>query len=113
MMIQIHHNNVDIPIESLSNGEKTRLSLLILISMLDAMKSVTDAETNYLVIDEAVSSLDASGAAEMEKLFSYLKSLGQSVFIITHGKELDQVHYTNSLTVTKENGVSGILVEEL
>ncbi len=101
-----------IPVDSLSNGEKTRLSLLVLISMLDAMKVVTDADSNYLVIDEASSSFDKSGIQELEKLFSYLKGLGHSVFVITHGSEMDAVPYDKVLTVTKDGGVSTIHIEE-
>ena len=110
MAVQLEQNGLQVPVDSLSNGEKTRLSLLILISMLDAMKAVTDSNDNYLVFDEASSSFDKSGIEELEKLFSFLKNLGQSCFIITHGSEMDQVPYDKELTVTKRNGMSTIEV---
>jgi DNA repair exonuclease SbcCD ATPase subunit len=113
MSIDIQQNGISVPIELLSNGEKTRLSLLILVSMLDAMKVVSESETNVVVFDESSSSLDASGADEMMRLFSYLKHMGQSVFLVTHGSELDMIPYDYQLTVTKDNGKSYITVQEL
>ena len=95
-----------IPVSTLSNGEKTRLSILLLVSMLDAMKEVSDSETNYLVFDEASASFDASGVDELEQLFTYMKGLGQSSFVITHGSEMDKVHFDHLLTIKKEEGVS-------
>jgi DNA repair exonuclease SbcCD ATPase subunit len=113
MAVQLEQNGLQVPVDSLSNGEKTRLSLLILISMLDAMKAVTDSNDNYLVFDEASSSFDKSGIEELEKLFSFLKNLGQSCFIITHGSEMDQVPYDKELLVTKHNGMSTIEVRSI
>lgn len=95
-----------IPVSTLSNGEKTRLSILLLVSMLDAMKEVSDSETNYLVFDEASASFDASGVDELEQLFTYMKSLGQSSFVITHGSEMDKVQFDHTLIIKKEEGVS-------
>jgi len=112
MCITIQQDKVQIPIDSLSNGEKTRLSLLILISLLDAMKAITESDDNFLSIDEASSSLDASGAQEMQRLFSYLKGLGQSIFIITHGKELDLINYDYEVVVEKTGGLSSVMIGE-
>lgn len=95
-----------IPVSTLSNGEKTRLSILLLVSMLDAMKEVSDSETNYLVFDEASASFDASGVDELEQLFTYMKGLGQSSFVITHGNEMDKVQFDHTLVVRKEGGIS-------
>lgn len=113
MVVVLQQGAHQVPIDSLSNGEKTRLSLLILISMLDAMKSITDSDTNFLVFDEASSSFDKSGIEELEKLFAYLRNLNQSVFLITHGAELDSVHFNKNLVVTKTNGVSTASIEEI
>lgn len=108
---QVKGKPLEVPIETLSNGEKTRLSLLVLISMLDAMKIVSDCETNYLVFDEASSSFDKSGVEELSMLFSHLKNLGQSCFLITHGTEMDKVSFDYELTMTKSLGKStGTLV---
>ena len=110
---QVKKKEVIVPIETLSNGEKTRLSLLILISMLDAMKVVSDCETNYLVFDEASSSFDKSGVEELSLLFSHLKNLGQSCFIITHGTEMDKVNFDYELILTKTGGKSTGIINKL
>lgn len=94
------------PVSTLSNGEKTRLSILLLVSMLDAMKEVSNSETNYLVFDEASASFDASGVTELEQLFNYMKELGQSSFVITHGSEMDKVAFDHILLIRKEEGIT-------
>lgn len=113
MAIILNQNGYDVPIESLSNGEKTRLSLLVLISMLDAMKIVSDSETNLVILDEAASSFDKSGIEELSKLFAYLRNLGQAIFIITHGSEMDEVEYNYQLLVTKNNGSASAVISEI
>lgn len=113
MAILLEQAGVQVPIESLSNGEKTRLSLLILISMLDAMKIVSDSETNLVILDEAASSFDKSGIEELSKLFAHLRNLGQAIFIITHGSEMDQVEYNYQLTITKNSGTATSVVTEI
>lgn len=110
MVINLYSDGDYVAIESLSNGEKTRLSILVLISMLDAMKCVSNSETNLLVFDEASSSFDASGVEELSKLFNYLKNLGQAIFLITHGSELDEVPYDFELRATKQGGISSVTV---
>lgn len=101
MVAVVTHKDDEIPVESLSNGEKARLSLLLLSALLESMSQVTNSESNFLVIDEATSSFDASGIKELSALFRHLKILNQSVFIITHGDELQDVEFDGSLTITK------------
>ena len=113
MAIILTQNGVEVPIDSLSNGEKTRLSLLILISMLDAMKTVSDSETNLVVLDEAAASFDKSGVEELGNLFAHMKHMGQSIFIITHGSEMDDVDYDYQLTISKINGSATAITTEL
>jgi len=108
MGIDLEKEGHYVPVSTLSNGEKTRLSLLILIAMLDAMKEVSNSETNYLVFDEASASFDASGVEELEALFSYMKGLGQSSFVITHGSEMDRVAFDYELIVSKTGGLSNL-----
>jgi hypothetical protein len=113
MVIQVFQNGNSIPIESLSNGEKTRLSLLVLMAMLDAMKCISDSETNIIVLDEASSSFDASGVDELSRLFSHMKSLGQSIYLITHGSELDEVPYDYELKAIKHGGISSVSITHI
>jgi DNA repair exonuclease SbcCD ATPase subunit len=113
MVIQVFQGAINIPIELLSNGEKTRLSLLVLMAMLDAMKCISDSETNIIVLDEASSSFDASGVDELSRLFSHMKSLGQSIYLITHGSELDEVPYDYELKAIKHGGISSVSITHI
>jgi len=106
MVALLKYQGEEIPVESLSNGEKSRLSLLLLSALLESMSQVTNSESNFLAIDEATSSFDKSGIEELSALFAHLKVLGQSVFIITHGAELQQVEFDGVLVVSKTENVS-------
>jgi len=106
MGVTLQRGDEFVPVSTLSNGEKTRLSLLVLISMLAAMKEISNAETNYLVFDEASSSFDTSGIAELEALFSYMKGMGQACFVITHGAEMSKVSFDHEVLLTKNEGIS-------
>jgi len=83
------------------------------MAMLDAMKCISDSETNIIVLDEASSSFDASGVDELSRLFSHMKSLGQSIYLITHGSELDEVPYDYELKAIKHGGISSVSITHI
>lgn len=103
MVILLRHHGKEIPVESLSNGEKARLSLLVLSALLESMQQTTQSDSNFICFDEATSSFDKSGIMELKNLFTHLKSLEQSCFIITHGSELEEVPFDGTLEMIKED----------
>ena len=108
MLVILRNGGHEIPIESLSNGEKARLSLLILSALLESMQQTTQSDSNFIVFDEATSSFDKSGIKELQALFSHLKQLGQACFIITHGSELAEVAFDGQLVVEKVSNVATV-----
>ena len=106
MRVALKADGAPIAIESLSNGEKARLSLLILASLLESMHDVSGVHTNFIVFDEATSSFDAAGLSDLKQLFKHLVSIGQACFIISHGEELNEVDFTGILKVVKQDNVS-------
>lgn len=114
MQVTLFKDAKSIPISTLSNGEKTRISMLLLVSILDSIKIATNTETNFLVFDEASGAFDAKGHSELSALFSYLKdSLGTAIFTITHGSELDSIPYDYQITMLKENNESKLQIHKL
>lgn len=103
MVVLIRQDGEELPIESLSNGEKARLSLLVLTAVLESVSQTTQSNSNFLSIDEATSGLDTAGIQELAALFRHLKELQQSVFVITHGSELSEVGFDGTLIMTKAN----------
>ena len=106
MVVIVKDKGEEIPVESLSNGEKARLSLLVLSALLESIQQTTQSNSNFILFDEATSSFDKSGIEELKDLFAHLKQLEQSCFIITHGDELAKVRFDGVLTVTKEKDVA-------
>jgi len=114
MVILLRQYGEEIPVESLSNGEKARLSLLVLSALLESMQQTTQSDSNFISFDEATSSFDKSGILELKNLFTHLKSLEQSCFIITHGSELSEVPFDGTLTMIKEDNraIAEFILEE-
>jgi hypothetical protein len=50
---------------------------------------------------------------ELSRLFSHMKSLGQSIYLITHGSELDEVPYDYELKAIKHGGISSVSITHI
>lgn len=89
----------------LSAGERTRVSLILLISTIFTLEKVTGFSGNYLVIDEMLGVLDDEGI-EMVKKFLDIIRKDKAVYLITHHEEIPIDFFDSILTFTKTNGVT-------
>ena len=102
----------NVHLNSLSGGEKTRLRLILLLSMLSTIKDMTNASTNILVFDESLDTLDESASPDLARLFDYLVGHDNKfIALISHGKQLVDIDFTGRLAITKENGISTLEVD--
>jgi len=103
--------NQIVHINSLSGGEKTRLRLIILLSMLYTINDLTGASSNLLVLDEALDTLDASASEDLARLFEYMvKHDDKFIALVSHGEQLRDITFTGTLSVTKQGGISTLEV---
>jgi len=103
--------NQSIHLHSLSGGERTRLRLILLLSMLYTIKDMTSASTNILVFDESLDTLDASAAPDLAQLFNYLIAHDSKfIGLVSHGQQLDDIEFNGKLVVTKSNGIATLEV---
>ena len=99
-------------VETLSDGEQTRIDLVVLLSLYKLLKRKYSS-INLLTIDEVVSSLDVENSA---KVMQFLKVFAEenniNVFIVSH-TNLDLDEFDEVIEVEKMNGFSRICKGEL
>ena len=90
--------------ESLSQGEKSRLDLCLILALHEYLRVCVGAP--LLFFDELLDGLDQTGT---ERVLSILKSVSQDtqVIVISHNPHV-ATYTDNVLTVIKENGISRI-----
>lgn len=94
--------------EALSGGERQKIDLLVQFSIRDMLKSTLNFSSNILVLDEITDNLDAEGCHRLiDFVASAFKDL-DSIYLVSHRRDLD-IPYDITLNVVKgEDGVSRI-----
>ena len=92
----------------LSEGEKLRLDMAVMLAWRDIARYKANCSTNLLIMDEIFdSSADAEGTAAFADL---LRSIaGLNVFVITHTPEKLSDSFTSSILLTKQDGFTVIM----
>ena len=92
----------------LSAGEKTRVSLIVLISTLFALEKVAGIEINYLIIDELLGVLDEEGIELVKQLLLILKEK-KAIYLITHHNEIESSFCDSEIIFEKQNGITKLI----
>jgi len=103
---------LEISVDTLSTGEKKRVDLAVLISIIRMLKRKYPS-LNIFMLDEVLSSIDGDGIYDIIGLLQNIsKEMNINIFIINHSPlPIENFDYT--LTVTKNAGFSDIEVEKL
>jgi len=95
--------------ESLSGGEKKRVSLSVMLSLNDILFLSGKEKSNVVFFDEVADSLDPPG---VEGLFELMQGLSadKTLFVITHNEYLSSLleNYAEDLTITKSNNLTTV-----
>lgn len=92
--------------ENLSEGEKRRVDLSLVLTWRAIAKLKNSVHTNLLIFDEIFdSSLDVAGTDDFMRLLHTL-SASTNVFVISHKTDILSDSFGHVLTVTKEKGFS-------
>lgn len=103
-----------IELSTLSGGELTRIRLVVLLSMLKTVASLTNMNTNILILDEALDTLDNSASGDLSILFQYLIDTDSKfIALVSHGEQLNEIEFTGNITAVKTNGLTKIIQERL
>ena len=98
---------------SFSSGEKKRIDLSILLSLMDVAKMQNSVDTNILILDEVIdSSMDSEG---VENFLDFLSTgfkecyKDKAIYIITHRKEIGEGEFFDSMiNLVKKNGFTSV-----
>lgn len=111
---ELDGNNISItfdtkPIENLSGGERQKIDLIIQFAIRDMLCQYMNFSSNILVIDEAFDFLDYLGCQKVVDMISHKLCDVESVFIISHHKDLS-LPVDNEITIVKNtNGISELV----
>ena len=108
----LEHLGIHINVETLSTGEKKRVDLAVLISIIRMLKRKYPS-LNIFMLDEVLSSIDGDGIYDIIGLLQRTaKELRMNIFIINHSP-LPIEHFSFKIEITKNAGFSDLTVEKL
>ena len=108
----IEHLGIEINVETLSTGEKKRVDLAVLISIIRMLKRKYPS-LNIFMLDEVLSSIDGDGIYDIIGLLQKTsKELSMNIFIINHAP-LPIEFFSYQIEITKKDGFSDINITTL
>lgn len=112
--IYLDGNNLDISycnrlLDNLSGGERTRVDLILQLSIRDLMCNYFGYSSNILVLDEVTDFLDAKSCAAVMQLITKQLNDIESVFIISHHSADLELPIDSELKIIKNiDGISEV-----
>ena len=106
LQVKVYDGFDDRPYHSFSGGEKARIDLAIRLGLSVLLSRRNNFQTETLVIDEALESLDDEGRSAVKSLLYKLAHRFKKIIAVTHTDLKDRAFDT--IELTKENGVSKI-----
>ena len=103
MSVEIEYMTKTLSYYNLSAGERLRLNTATTAAFKDLI-GMMGKSSNLLMVDEIDASLDMSG---MNKAFTFIKSITESLLVISHRKEFFE-RVDDLVTIVKSNGFSEI-----
>ena len=109
---EMMHLGIDISVDTLSTGEKKRVDLAILISIIRMLKRKYPG-LNIFMLDEVLSSIDGDGIYDIIGLLQKIsKELQMNIFVINHSP-LPIEHFDFRIEINKNGGFSDLTFEKL
>ena len=109
---ELHQLGIEINVDTLSTGEKKRVDLAVLISIIRMLKRKYPA-LNIFMLDEVLSSIDGDGIYDIIGLLQNIsKEMNINIFIINHAP-LPIEHFDFSILISKNDGFSDLEITNL
>jgi DNA repair exonuclease SbcCD ATPase subunit len=96
---------------SFSGGEKARIDVAILLSVIDISKLQNSIDINVMVIDELLDGgLDDNGREDVINLFKLMcQKQNKSIYVISHNVNLPLDLFNSEILLEKKNGFTSIV----
>jgi DNA repair exonuclease SbcCD ATPase subunit len=91
-----------------SDGEKERVKLACLFSVLELLEVTGGTGFNLLFLDEVFASLDEAGREGLFRVLEFLKGRGKGVYTIAHSPITNAVVFDSFVQAYKEKGLAQI-----
>tara|TARA_R110000824_G_scaffold165237_1_gene341793 strand:+ start:1119 stop:2729 length:1611 start_codon:yes stop_codon:yes gene_type:complete len=103
----VYNNEVEAHYDSLSGGEKKRVSLAVMLGLNDLLLLTGKDRSNVIFFDEVAESLDDEGVKGLIEIIHQVTK-HKKLFLITHNEYLTSLleEYSETLTVTKRNNIT-------
>jgi len=109
---EMHHLGIEIGVDTLSTGEKKRVDLAVLISIIRMLKRKYPG-LNIFMLDEILSSIDGDGIYDIIGLLQKItKEMNMNIFVINHSL-LPIEQFDFKVDIFKNAGFSDLVIEEL
>lgn len=108
----LNHLGIDINVDTLSTGEKKRVDLAVLVSIIRMLKRKFPL-LNIFMLDEVLSSIDSDGIYDIIGLLRRTSlDLKMNIFIINHSP-LPVEYFSYRIEIQKNGGFSDLNIEKL
>ena len=108
----MHHLGIQIGVDTLSTGEKKRVDLAVLISIIRMLKRKYPG-LNIFMLDEVLSSIDGDGIYDIIGLLQKIsKEMNMNIFVINHSP-LPIESFDFRIEIVKRDGFSDLIIEKL
>jgi DNA repair exonuclease SbcCD ATPase subunit len=109
---EMHHLGIEISVDTLSTGEKKRVDLAVLISIIRMLKRKYPG-INIFMLDEVLSSIDGDGIYDIVGLLQKIsKEMNINIFVINHSP-LPIEQFDFKIEINKNTGFSDLVIEKL
>lgn len=109
-LLRIFHDRISCSYESLSNGERRRVDLIVALSLRAAARWRLPEPINLCVWDEVFDKLDQNGLQRAVEVLQQDLSELSTVFVITHSSALREMFpRARPLLVRRQNGHSEVI----
>lgn len=106
----IRKETTEVPYPSLSSGERTRVSLVVLLAILESLELMTNIQFNLVIFDELLSVLDSSGVEVFKTVLNKYRDQ-KNVLVILHHEEITSDYFDGYVYLTKEKGITKMEVK--
>jgi DNA repair exonuclease SbcCD ATPase subunit len=100
-------SGAEIAFGNLSSGERTRVSLIVLLAIVETLEALTNVSINLIIFDELLSVLDTEGVKVLKDILNKYRS-NKNTFVVLHHNEIEQDYFDTTVVLKKVRDLTKI-----